>query len=265
MVNSSPMRKRCWGHLRSSKPQISLHIFPVWGIYVSFWLFIEVFIEQIRRLNIDFTWCPKMYFLMTRIIYTYFQVIAITGLLALVLPQLADTFLSKCREPKNLSNQLDKLYEELLNMTLTGTSTFGIIPQYRKTPEFEKNQVTSLESQRLNFRIYGDSKCKRLRPLRGKKHLNYKSTCPWFVNLEYDVDRLPQTMAKAECSCRSCFNVNGDGKSGKCEKVLSYVPVIRRTCGLGDEYKYAVYMETVPVGCTCTRNILTSGLYKSRP
>ena len=84
--------------------------------------------------------------------------------------------------------------------------------------------------------------------------MNYKSTCPWYVFLDYDVDRLPQTMAKAECSCRKCFNVLDDGKSGNCRKIESFVPVIRRQCSPNNVYKYSVFMETVPVGCTCTRN-----------
>ena len=167
----------------------------------------------------------------------------------LVLPQ----FVISCREPKDLAAQLDRLHEEMLNITLSGTPTYGILPPYRRnTPVF---QTSPFKRESLKFRIYGKAKCKRLRYFEKRSHLNYRSSCPWYVYLDYDVDRLPQTMAKAECSCRKCFNTLNDGKSGNCRKIESFVPVIRRQCLPNNVYRYFVFMETVPVGCTCTRNV----------
>ena len=174
----------------------------------------------------------------------YFQI----RVILLVLPQLVIS----CREPKDLAAQLDRLHEEMLYITLSGTPTYGILSPYRRnTPVFQTSQF---KRESLKFRIYGKAKCKRLRYFE-RSHLNNKSTCPWYVFLDYDVDRLPQTMAKAECSCRKCFNVLDNGKSGNCRKIESYVPVIRRQCLPNNVYRYSVSMETVPVGCTCTRNV----------
>ena len=117
----------------------------------------------------------------------------------LVLPQ----FVISCREPKDLAAQLDRLHEEMLNITLSGTPTYGILPPYRRNNPLY--QTSQFKHKSLKFRIYGKAKCKRLRYFE-RSHLNYRSSCPWYVFLDYDVDRLPQTMAKAECSCRKCFN-----------------------------------------------------------
>ena len=182
-------------------------------------------------------------------------VIWLLGVLCVHLPR---SVAGQCREPQDLSQQLDKLTAEILNMTLTGTPTFGTIPEYRRA-----FKTISSSSQKRKYRIYGESKCKskKLVNIRGKQHINYKSTCPWYVYLDYDVDRLPQAMAKAKCSCKKCFNVfssRRNSEKGSCEKIKSYVPVIRRQCSINMVYEYAVYMEMVPVGCTCKRNVIAT-------
>ena len=158
-----------------------------------------------------------------------------------------------CREPRNVAAQLDKLYEGMLTMILAGTPTCGIIPPYRSNNPAFPTDAPAIKHESLKFRIYGNAKCKRLPVFERRSHLNYKSTCPWYVYLDYDVDRLPQTMTKAQCSCKRCFNVLNNGKAGNCRKIESFVPVIRRSCKIfGGTYKYTISMESVPVGCTCT-------------
>ena len=183
------------------------------------------------------------------VVVFYFQI----GVLWLILTELVDSIFTDCREPRNLAAQLDKLYEEMLNMTQAGTPTYGILPPYRSNNPAFPTDAPAIKHESLKFRIYGKAKCMRLRVFERRSHLNYKSTCPWYVYLEYDVDRLPQTMTKAECSCKRCFNVFNNGKAGNCQKIESFVPVIRRSCKIfGGTYKYAISMESVPVGCTCT-------------
>ena len=180
-----------------------------------------------------------------------FQDLLFFWTIAFILLYTAGCSFTNCSEPRDLHEQIDKLYKKILNMNLIGSSTYNIIPEYR-------NSATKSQSYpKLNkkYKIYGISKCKNLRLLR-RRQLNFKSTCPWYMFLDYDVNRIPQTMAKSECSCKECFNVHNSKMSGKCEKINSYVPVIRKSC-LSGEYKYKVAIETVPVGCTCKRNRLT--------
>ena len=169
----------------------------------------------------------------------------------------------KCLEPQDLSQQLDKLNAEMLSMTLAGTSAFGVFPRSRRN--FKTFSSNSSEKTTYRMHFYGVTHCKskKLVPVSRKQHLNFLSTCPWYIYFEYDADRLPEAMAKAECSCKKClnsFSSSSSRKRGSCEKINSYVPVIRRTCPLNKNiYEYAVYMEVVPVGCTCMRKVRPLG------
>ena len=154
---------------------------------------------------------------------------------------------SACREPKNLKDELDHLYRELLLLKINGSETFSIVPKYH-IPRNTYPLSTNTKRQR----IYGKLVCGKHRHMR--KFLNFRSTCPWYMYLEYDIDRIPQAMVKAECTCKDCLNRDN---SGKCEKVDSFVSVIRRTC-IDGIYKYYIYMEPVPVGCTCKHHVKNS-------
>lgn len=172
-----------------------------------------------------------------------FQAFRVFLILSNWLAQIEANLPSKCKEPDDLQETLEKLNAEIVTLHCTGTATYNIIPEYRNLSSFYR-----LHSSAKKQTIYGVSKCKQY-----KKRADPRFTCPWYVYLEYDEDRIPKTMAKAECTCRECFKVDSFEKSGLCEKVYTYVHVIRRHCIDGD-FQYFVKLEPVPVGCTCKRD-----------
>ena len=124
-----------------------------------------------------------------------------------------------------------------------GTASFHIIPEYRnQNAELYSNLNKMLPTKQQT--IFGTPRCKA-----AKRDPDLNLTCPWYVNLDYDENRLPQTMAKAECTCDECIKV-----TGYCEKVYTYQTVIRRYC-ISDTFEYRLAMEPVPVGCTCRHEL----------
>ena len=112
-------------------------------------------------------------------------------------------------------------------------------------------------SAEKTYKVYGTSNCRIARQLfRGllKQRQNEQSTCPWYVYLDYDSERLPQIIAKAGCTCTNCIGVMDSLSSGpgRCETVESFRKVLRRRCKSPDsDCVYLVDIEAVPVGCSC--------------
>lgn len=164
-----------------------------------------------------------------------------------------------CREPPNHREQLSSLYAGLLHFNSAGTGTFNIIPEFRSS--YLNNPIRTY-SKKKRQHLFGSAVCdSNIQSLRLKQRLQYAtdnlyltSTCPWYVKMEYDANRLPHVIAKAECVCEKCYNVMNSDTAGKCNKVNSFIPVIRRKC-LSGVYMYFATVETVPVGCTCKRNV----------
>ena len=89
------------------------------------------------------------------------------------------------------------------------------------------------------------------------------STCPWYLELTYDINRYPMYLANARCRCDHCVGmetfVMGDAET-KCKELIVKVKVIRREVTSAgtprcDSNGTAVYTDTwadIAVGCTCT-------------
>ena len=176
--------------------------------------------------------------------FIYFQAYYIIWILCKYSAQ-PESEIVPCKEPAsaNLTKILHDLHKEIIYRHRMGTSTFHIIPEYRNQRADLYSKLNNMSSSKRQT-IYGNSRCREL-----KKDSELKLTCPWYVYLEYDENRIPQIMAKAECTCRECIKV-----AGYCEKVYTYVNVIRRYC-TSAEYDYKLAMEPVPVGCTCKHEI----------
>lgn len=149
-----------------------------------------------------------------------------------------------------------------------GRSTYYVIPEYRinahhnkkRRDERNKDGVFMKDNNKsFQTRIYGEPKCRRNGNVRRHSDISSKSTCPWYVVLDVEMNREPQTMAKAKCSCKRCFTVEGDGRQrDRCTTINAYVPVIKWECpdsysGKDAYYNYFIHIEEVPVGCTCKR------------
>ena len=160
-----------------------------------------------------------------------------------------------CLDPPDVKVQLTNLYKGLRLYNSRGFTTFNIIPEFRKS--FQNNAMKLKSKSKTHHINHGERKCYKMHVNRRNHFVKYQKnmsfTCPWYIKLDYDADRLPNRMAKAECTCRRCYNPLYRNSSGKCQTVESFIPVIRRKCVRG-MYKYFATVETVPVGCTCVRH-----------
>ena len=159
-----------------------------------------------------------------------------------------------CIDPVDVKIQLFNLYKGLRLFNARGYSTFNIIPEFRKSLQ---NNFLKYKSKSKMHHIHGESKFYKMHVNRRNHLEDYQKstrfTCPWYIKLDYDADRLPNKMAKAQCTCKRCSNALYRNYSGKCVNVESFIPVIRRKCVRG-MYKYFATVESVPVGCTCVRH-----------
>ena len=129
------------------------------------------------------------------------------------------------------------------------------LANYHRRRHFDINR-----SANRRYRIYGESRCSKARTFnaidRNITDIDKMSTCPWHVILDVDKSRIPESIAKAVCTCARCFLPdNNASKAGLCEAVMAHVPVIRKKCSKENVYEYSVFTEDVPVGCTCKRNV----------
>ena len=149
-----------------------------------------------------------------------------------------------------------KLLRAFLGIYANGTASYNIITDNSINSD---SSCSSWDTSR-KYKLYGMSNCTQMRltELNSSMNTNYKSTCPWYIYLNYDEDRLPKTIAMAKCACSNCTSVsNNISENGRCEEVNSYSPVIRRKWCLDGHPQYYVTIETIPVGCTCKRNFIT--------
>ena len=102
--------------------------------------------------------------------------------------------------------------------------------------------------------LFGNRKCKINKK---STQLMERSTCPWYLEANFDKQRYPQNLVNARCKCpRRCLQMKS--KHGKCEPMVIKMKVLRRDlsdsgvplCSNG----LAIYSNTwedIAVGCTC--------------
>ena len=150
-----------------------------------------------------------------------------------------------------MAGRLQQHFLELMNATLADNSSYNIIPSLRNETPLMRH------SAQKTYKVYGTSNCRIARQLfrsLTKPQRNEQSTCPWYVYLDYDSERIPQIIAKARCTCTMCIGVmdSSNNGPGRCEPVDSFRTVLRR-CKNDSDCVYYVDVEAVPVGCSCNR------------
>ena len=153
---------------------------------------------------------------------------------------------------KRRRGKLQQYFLELMNATFDDSASYNIIPTLKHETPLVRHSVKGKR------KVYGTSSCKIARQLlkclkRPKQ--NKKSTCPWYVYLGYDSERLHKITAKAGCTCRNCIGEMDSSASspGQYEVVESFRLVIRRRCKTNNKCVYSVEVESVPDGCSCNR------------
>ncbi|CAC5382010.1 unnamed protein product [Mytilus coruscus] len=77
------------------------------------------------------------------------------------------------------------------------------------------------------------------------------STCPWYYRKNIDENRLPKHIYDVECVCDHCI---GHRFGSSCQKIYTYINVLRRTTCLNGVYEYSTIVEPISVGCSCIRD-----------
>ena len=96
-------------------------------------------------------------------------------------------------------------------LTCIGQETIKyLILSYTIIPSLRNGTPLMRHSAVKTYKVYGTSNCRIAKQLfRGllKQRQNEQSTCPWYVYLDYDSERLPQIIAKAGGTCKNCIGV----------------------------------------------------------
>ncbi|KAK3579660.1 hypothetical protein CHS0354_000036 [Potamilus streckersoni] len=152
---------------------------------------------------------------------------------------MAEVRVLACSEPDNVT---DLIGRELLTMYET-EFTFKIVPNYESSQE--AIFIDDHHSRRVL--IYGQDICPRT--LHRQGNLADQELCPWSVEMHHDENRIPKNIARAKCSCINCRRT-----SGRCSSIMSFLPVVRKTCNIiTGLYQYNGMIKSVPVGCACDK------------
>ena len=79
------------------------------------------------------------------------------------------------------------------------------------------------------------------------------SSCPSKFVTNMDNNRRPEVMTEAICA-RSCCSGYTSCVSYRCQEILYYVPVLRRTACVNEIYQYEQIVESFGAGCTCMKD-----------
>lgn len=95
---------------------------------------------------------------------------------------------------------------------------------------------------------------------RGDHPLRVRSTCPWYISIDYDSTRIPSTIPLAVSSCKFCV---GSNRTKKCEPIRHNITVLRQIhdCGNG-LYKYVTDEMRITVAyiCAVPKEVESSGI-----
>ena len=180
-----------------------------------------------------------------------FQIVLFLWCGCVLMIELYSCLCNKCEMSNVVQFPLRDLAKDTFHRNFTGKSSYGIIPAYKRTliKHFRK-----ISPKQIRRKIHRTSKCADListTSLR-KNILGSNSTCPWYTVLDYDANRIPQTIAKAKCLRRRCLRVYDSQKSEQCEPIYSVLPVIRKICVPDTgKYQFEIFMEAIPVSCAC--------------
>lgn len=81
----------------------------------------------------------------------------------------------------------------------------------------------------------------------GYEPISVRSTCGFYYQLNIDRNRIPNELFNVECAC------NHSSEGMRCEKVYSYITVLRRTGCVNGVYVYSNVVEPLAVACTSVR------------
>ncbi|XP_046556534.1 interleukin 17-like protein [Haliotis rubra] len=161
----------------------------------------------------------------------------------------------RCREPVN--RKLDT--QDLLH------DSFYQIPPLLDTVA----NLSSVQEEFVNLRymlLAGEPQCPTWEEA---VRLHGGKVCPFHYVLNYDENRIPNTVVETECNCVECLRPdNGPSSLMDCLPIIYYTKVFRRTGCVEGVYRYAAIWEPLKIGCQCahapsrfTENVRT----RSRP
>ncbi|XP_064606096.1 interleukin-17A-like [Liolophura sinensis] len=159
-----------------------------------------------------------------------------------------------CEEPENLDQMKANLN------SYPKHDSFLNVPPERNLPTGELKTLEEIQNKTPQFVSielepeYGRTSCSA--PLRHHHH-QIMTTCPWYFARNTDVNRYPRTIIQAICSCEQCLEFMGDVRTqNQCKPIPNFIRVLRRVGCSSGRYEYAMALEPMPTGCTCTSAIL---------
>ena len=174
-----------------------------------------------------------------------------------------------CKEPEDLKTIMRTITRQLIEYQ-SHVAQYYSNPRFMETHREHLNNTLSKDTLEVMSKsssflvlVHGESRCKRLRDINrmdanddiNTTTVEQLATCPWHVTMDYDDNRIPANIMKAVCTCRKCYRNDGSRDlGGRCEPVETFTPVTRKVCVKG-VYQYVVAIESIPVGCTCKRNL----------
>lgn len=130
-------------------------------------------------------------------------------------------------------------------------------------PALARRLLNSRMSESKTLRrafMAGSRQCPKEINIKSKYSMD-TSTCPWFLELTYDIQRYPMYLATARCKCDHCVGMHslllGNAET-KCKALTVKEKVIRRKLSSSGEpvcvdgkADYENTWEDIAVGCTC--------------
>ncbi|CAC5416504.1 unnamed protein product [Mytilus coruscus] len=143
----------------------------------------------------------------------------------------------KCLDPKDLQKRLDKVNSGLDFKRL-------LIP----------HEYTDLDAE-FNF-LYTFTNTHAIKQkcpstfVKGNYPVMLRSSCPWFIDVDWSNERYPNQIEFANTRCRTC--IGSDGQQG-CERIHHQVKILKRTGCVDNVYQYEEQNFLLPIGYTCAQ------------
>ncbi|XP_046556543.1 interleukin 17-like protein [Haliotis rubra] len=144
----------------------------------------------------------------------------------------------RCREPMNRKMDID---DRLRDSFYQGPPLLDTVANFSTIPD---------QFVRVRHTIFaGEPQCPTWEEA---VRLHEGKVCPFHYVLNYDENRIPNTVVETECNCVECLRPdNGPSNLMDCLPIIYYTKVFRRTGCVEGVYRYAAIWEPLKIGCQC--------------
>lgn len=170
---------------------------------------------------------------MWHLIFQVFVLVAIGSLLFIHTNSAA----IKCQEPKDLDRRFARLNNYLSIRQL-------LIPHGWSDLEDEFNFL---------FTITNTHEIRNTCPttfIKGSYPVMIRSSCPWFIDVDYSDQRYPQTIEFANTRCKYCIGSDGHQE---CERIHQQIKILKKKDCVNGTYVYEEENFALPIAYSCAQ------------